>query len=492
MRSAWVSLEIECERAGGKPRMADIVATFVRAIGDGRVPPGARLPPVRALEVRYGISKNTVQAAYDELVARGLVESRAREGVFAVGVAEALTVERMPAPPLPVLRTPPPMSWRPDASMTWLSAVFVDPELLPRERLAECFRSVLSAPLKPFYEAQGHRGLREVIALRLRRRAIEASADNIIITSGSQQAIDLVARANLMRTVGLETPVYASGKQLFEGLDYRITPLPIDPFEPLDRALWEERLRRDRPSLVYLITSYHNPTGRSYDSDELAFILRLSHELGFGLFEDDWGSDMLSLSEYRPTLRALGGPNVLYCDSFTKKLLPSLRIGYLVAPTELIPSLVAAKRVATLGQAAIIEAALCEFLERGYYDTHLTKMQTELEARYLAALEILRTLFVDDDICFGTPGGGPTLWLELPESVDLARLRAYCHERRVAIEDASNHFVHEQPRSGVASGGEPIGMPHLHGFRVGYAFLPTAKLAAALEVVAAGVRALRA
>ena len=473
MRSPWVSIEIEIERAGERPRMSDIVHSFARAIAAGRVPAGARLPPVRALEVRYGCSKNTVQAAYDELCARGLCESRAREGVFVAAALTAPAPERPAPPPAPVLREAPAMSRWPDPGVTWLSAVFIDPELLPRERLAECFRSVLTSPLKPFYDAQGHRGLREVIAHRLSRRAIDVRPDELIVTSGSQQAIDLVARANLARTVGLETPVYANARLLFEGLDYRVTPLPIDPFGPLDRATWRARLERDRPSLVYLITSYHNPTGRSYDGDELAFLLDLARELGFGLFEDDWGSDMLSLSEYRPTLRALGGPNVLYCDSFTKKLLPSLRLGYLVAAPELVPSLVAAKRVATLGQASLIEAALAEFLERGYYDTHLQRMQGELEARYLHALEVLRALFPEPDVRFGTPGGGPTIWLELPRAIDLERLRADALAKKVAIEDARSHFV---------------GAPHLHGFRVGYAFLPPEVLARSLEVVADAVR----
>lgn len=478
MRAAWVSLDIEVERPGGKPRMADIVSTLARAIVAGRLPAGARLPPVRALEVRYGISKNTVQAAYDELCARGICESRAREGVFVTAPSSHASVARvMHAPPAPRLRAAPPMSTWPDPSLTWLSAVFIDPDLLPRERIAECFRSVLASPMRPFYEAQGHRGLREVIAQRLARRAIEVSPDEIIVTAGSQQAIDLVARANQERTIALETPVYSSAKQLFEGLDYRVTALPIDPFGPLDRGLWAERLRRDRPSLQYLITSYHNPTGRSYDSDELAFILELAHELGIGLFEDDWGSDMLSLSQYRPTLRALAGDSVLYCDSFTKKLLPSLRTGYLVAPRALVPSLVAAKRVATLGQATIIEAALAELLERGYYDTHLQRMQTELETRYLHALETLRQLFPDDDVRFGTPGGGPTIWLELPRSIDLAAVRAQCRERRVVIEDATHHFV---------------GAPHLHGFRLGYAFLSSERFDAALEIVADAVRRARA
>lgn len=484
MRTPYVAVKIDAANPDGRPSAAEIVAAYGRAILEGRLPDGARLPPVRAIEVAHGISKNTVQAAWDELCARGLCVSRPREGVFVASRADvaghraeaAPTTAPLPRATAPRLRPAPPMTGWPDASMTWLSAVFIDPELLPRQKLAECFRSVLSSPLRPFYEAQGTRALRDAIARRLVRRGIDTRPDDVIVTTGSQQALDLVARAMAERTVGLETPVYSAAKLLFEQLDYRVTALPIDPFRPLDRELWDQRLRRDRPALVYLISSYQNPTGRSYDSDELAFLLDRSAALGFAILEDDWGSDMLSLSAYRPTLRALGGPDVLYVDSFTKKLLPSLRLGYLVAPEGARQSLVAAKRVATLGQAPLVEATLAEFLDRGYYDTHLERMQQALEARYLHALDTLRRLFPDGDVRFATPGGGPTIWLELPRRVDLARLRADCARRKVAIEDAAHHFV---------------GEAHLHGFRVGYAFLPEERFAAAMEVVADAVRAQR-
>jgi DNA-binding transcriptional MocR family regulator len=198
----------------------------------------------------------------------------------------------------------------------------------------------------------------------------------------------------------------------------------------------------------------------------------MSERLGFAIAEDDWGSDMLSGSEYRPMLRTLGGPNVVYINSFTKKLLPSLRVGYLVAGDDLMPSLLGAKRLATLGNSWISEAIVAEFLGRGYYDTHLQALQRELDDRYTRCLELLRA-WMPEGVRWTTPGGGPTLWLEVPRRVSLDALATRLRDRGVSIESATNAFE---------------GEPHLHGFRVSYAFLAPETLERAIKLVGEALR----
>src|SRR5690348_13327216 len=141
-RIPYVGLRVKA--AGRRATAADIVASIEREIASGGLPAGSRLPPVRALERQLGLSKNTAQAAYDELVARGLVEAREREGVFVLAASRLAAPPPIAAPPLPAL-VPPPIG-RPDLpprGTTALSTVFIDPELLPTERIAECARSVL-------------------------------------------------------------------------------------------------------------------------------------------------------------------------------------------------------------------------------------------------------------------------------------------------------------------------------------------------------------
>jgi 2-aminoadipate transaminase len=486
-RPPYVSVHIRSEVPGRRVVAADIVRCIEREIREGRLPAGSRLPPVRALEQALGLSKNTAQAAYDELSARGLLDARAREGVFvaspldpaggalATGLAPPLA-SPLASPARPP--SPPPLAARPALlparttqrrGVIALSTVFIDPELLPRERLAECARAVLrGGALEPFYAWQGHPGLREAIAARLRARGMDVDAEEVIVTAGSQQALDLVARAAITRRVAVEDPVYSHARMLFESHGMAVTPLPLDPFSGIDLAAWRARLAADRPGLLYAISSFQNPTGYSYSTHELVSLLALCRDLGVAVLEDDWGSDMLSGSEYRPTLRALGGQSVLYANSFTKKILPSLRLGFLVASPPLVPSLVEHKRLSILGNPALLEATLCEFLERGYYDAHLASLQKELDRRYAACLAAL-TALMPDGVRWTTPGGGPTLWLDLPRTIDLVALRAALLGRDVEIESSDVAFA---------------GAPHLHGFRVSYAYLPEPTLLRAIELLA--------
>jgi GntR family transcriptional regulator/MocR family aminotransferase len=471
-RPPYVSFHVSA--SGRRPTANDIVASVLRELAAGSLPPGSRLPPVRVLEQQLGLSKNTAQVAYDELCARGVVEPREREGVFVASRDPAITARPIVAPPLPLLRPPPitPHHRRPGLN---LGTVFIDPALLPGERLADCARSVLKQPgLDAFYDTHGYPPLREQIAERLRGRGMEVDPDEVIITTGSQQAIDIVARALEVRRIAIETPVYAYARQLFESLNLSLTGLRLDPFQGLDLDAWERAIASARPGLVYTISSFHNPTGYSYTTRELTGLLEICARHRVAILEDDWGSDMQSGGEYRPMLRALGGENVLYVNTFTKKLLPSLRVGFLVAHKSLVPSLVAMKRLSTLGNAWLTEATVAEFLARGYYDTHLAHVQRELDARYAQCLAALAEL-MPDGVRWTTPGGGPTLWLDVPRTIDLGALEERLGLRGVWIDRQNSAF---------------LGEPHLNGFRVSYAFHPPDTLRKALEILGEELRAM--
>jgi 2-aminoadipate transaminase len=248
--------------------------------------------------------------------------------------------------------------------------------------------------------------------------------------------------------------------------------LPVDPFQGISLTQWESLISQHRPGLVYLTSNFQNPTGYSYSSHELSSILDWSQKYEFGILEDDWGSDILSYSEFRPSLRAIGGNNVFYMNSFTKKLLPSLRIGYVLGNEKTIASLVMAKKVSITGISSLIEAALFEFLDRGYYDAHLKKVQKEMDSRYQNCLSLLQS-YMPSEVKWTSPGGGPVLWLECPKRLNLEKLIHKLHERKIRIQTSEDAF---------------FGPPHLHGFKIGYAFISKKEMQTGIEILSEEIK----
>jgi len=480
-RSPYLRLNFGGETSKGRMTTEHIVSVVRSQILGSTGVSGMRLPPVRVLAHQLHVSKNTVQAAYEELKSQGLVTSQNRQGLFVTpppdfqeptGRARVPTVNVKDLGPLEV-------SARARRNGINLSSVFIDPELLPSDKIASCLRSVLKSPGLSFYsDYQGYRPLREKIAERLRRRGIEARAEHIVTTVGSQQGLDLVCRVlrgaddHTPPVAATENPAYHLGKLLFELNGIELHGLPLHPLHGADLSAWDRTFSEKKPNLVYLTSNYQNPTGYSYSTQELLEIIRLSEKHGFGIVEDDWGSDMLSFSEFRPCLRALGGPNVIYLNSFTKKLLPSMRLGYLLANEERIEALIRAKRVSASGLPSVVEATLFEFLDRGYLDSHLKQLHNELDKRYTACLGLLRA-HMPKEVRWNTPGGGPVLWLEVPQNIDLDQVQAKLQAKNVFISVRAASF---------------FGKPHLHGIMIGYAFLNTPQLEKALDLLGRELR----
>ncbi len=457
-----------CKRAWGPDAIVDLIQDQLQ---QSSIPLGLHLPPIDFLATQLGAPAATILSAYRILAHRSLVEHDGDgQWVVATPNRDEASIERRSPPPLLVKPTVPAnRPARGTPGYITLSSAFLDTRLIPVEEFKQCVQSALRSPGPPTYaHIQGYPPLRELIAKRLKKRGIETDPEHIVITIGSQQVLDLVCRSIEIKRVATECPAYIAAKALFRLSGIETAGLPVDPFTGIDRDVWRRILSSTRPSLAYLTSNFQNPTGYSYTSKELYEILEWADEFHFAILEDDWGSDMLPLSSCKPTLRALGGENVLYMNAFTKKALPSLRVGYVVCNERTLPSLLQSKKLSINGFPAMVEESLFELIAQGYYDRYLATIQKELRTRYTNCVALLRSL-LPDCVQWTLPGGGPILWLEFPPRISVERLIEDLRERKVLVNPQDSAF---------------FGVPHLNGFMLGYGFPDCDEMTIAIEALA--------
>ena len=421
----------ELTRNSEVPLVDQICERVTQLVRHGQLPAGTRLPSIRRLARQVGASPFTVVDAYDRLVARGLLESRAGRGFFvtqrrlsaplvaveAVGDAgsDALALARLcvshPADVVAAGSGFLPENWLLEATT---SSVLT--------RLSRSRRTRPWVPCPP----QGVGELREQIAARLVQHGIAAGAANIVTTYGASQAFDLLARILLAPgdAVLVEDPGYFI---LFEQLRaHHVHLIPVKRHaEGPDLDALEAACRAHRPRAFFMQTLVHNPTGYSADPAHCHRILSLAEQYGFAIVEDDVYGDLYDGPAVR--LAQIDGlRHVIYVDSYTKLIGPSVRVGYIAADAALVTRLVERKVLSVLSGSTLLESVVSEVLDGGRYKRHVEQTRARLarmrrDAR--AALELA-------GIRFEAAGGeGIFLWGRLPDAAPVEELvsRAWQH-----------------------------------------------------------------
>lgn len=371
----------------------DLTARIYRqlfdAVLDGRLRPGERLPPTRELARRLDISRNTVALAYERLVAEGVLTSRIGAGTFvcteAVGptrarrapagsAAQARSVWKTVPEPPPAHSGAPLYDFRvgsPDATMFPFTV----------------WRRLVARQLRPgtldwarYGEPSGHIGVRAAIARHIGiSRSVRASADDVIVTQGAQQALDLIGRVVLDRgdTVAVEEPGYSPARLLFRTLGARVIGVPVDG-EGLMVSAIPKAAR-----LVYVTPSHQFPLGVPMSLPRRAALLTWAEQRNALIIEDDYDSEFRF--EGRPldplqTLDATG--RVIYVGSFSKVMLPTLRLGFLIAPASLHAAFRTAKQLTDWHGEIPTQAALARFIDDGLLGRHIRNMAREYAIRH--------------------------------------------------------------------------------------------------------------
>jgi len=284
---------------------------------------------------------------------------------------------------------------------------------------------------------QGYRPLREFLVGKLKRdAAIDCTADDILLVSGSLQALDLVNQVLLTRgdTVICEQDTYQGTLTRFARLGVKAIGIPLDReglrMDALAAALADCKARGVQVKMIYTIPTVQNPTATIMPEARRAELLRLAEQYGVAVFEDDCYADLIWDGKRPPSLYAMSRThNVIHCGSFSKSIAPALRVGFLVAPWTIMSRMMALKTDA--GSGALEQMVLAEYCAP-HFSTHVPALRKALRAKVETLMETLNEQF-GTAAEFDDPKGGIFLWVKLPDNVDTMKLYQAALKEGVAI-----------------------------------------------------------
>lgn len=463
---------LQLDRDSAKPIFLNLASVIIREIERGRLKPGAPLPGTRALAKTLGVHRNTVDAAYQELIGQGWAVARASQGTY---VADDLP--DVLAPRSRERQTSPPVS----VELPRVSLVFSDgapdARIAPRVELARAFRRAVMAPSAPrwpsFGEPRGSLRLREALCDYLgSERGLVADPARVIITRGSQMSLFLAAKAVLRPgdVIAVEDPGYPLAWSAFRAADATVVGIPVDAHGASIEAL--EKLAEREPNLraVYLTPHHQYPTTVTLSAARRLALLELVHRRNLVLIEDDYDHEFRFYGRpVLPLAASTQSAHIVYVGSLSKLLVPEVRIGYAIAAPKLIERMASVRQAIDRQGDLPLENAVATLIGEGELRRHARKSRQIYRARRERLAELLRK-HLGTSAAFDMPTGGLAIWLRISESIDVARwVRAS-----------------EQAGLGVLGGATFALKPRhaINAFRLGFGDLNEAELARAVTLLA--------
>lgn len=471
---------------------AQLRTRIIEAIDKGALPVGAKLPSSRRLAEELGVGRNTVFLAYQQLIAEGHLTARERSGVFiaerpliarGAGVivgredrkARSKSWERIRVNVREVREYRHPPDWQ-KYRYPFIEGCY-DRSLFPVAEWREASRLALAvAEVEQWSTDNGDAddaGLIDQIRTKLLpRRGISAGSDEILITAGEQQALSLIIElfAGPSCLAGVEEPGLREIPELLRLRGADVDAIPVD-----DEGLVTGKLRGNY-DLVYATPSRQRPTGVTMSLERRKQLIEAAHAKDFLIIEDDFECELNYLHESLPSLYALdNGARVIYAASLSKVLAPGLRLGFLVAPPDVIAAARRLRDLTTRRPSPNNQRTAAFFLSLGHYDAMLSRLSAVFEERLIAlrdALNHYRPL----SIAIPPVAGGTAYWVKGPEDLDGERLVAAAEEQGILIEPAKHFF------------GE--GATHRNMFRLGVTSLPVEKIRPGIALLSQAMRAL--
>jgi GntR family transcriptional regulator/MocR family aminotransferase len=455
-------MRIPLDRHSERPIYQQIGAYLRQAILSGSLSADTRLPACRQLAHDLGVNRSTVENAYSALEAEGLVFSRMGSGTY------VLQQDIIPPVSKHNTNTHLPLwqqSFRTQNSISTSDRVdemlqaaghprpinfasgISDARGFPAEEFRKTLQSVMRrdqiAALE-YGEPNGYTPLREGITHILASQGLQTRPESVLITAGSQQAIFLASQVLLKPndTILVENPTYPVAIDLFRTLGYQIVGIPMDN-QGMQVEKLEKLLQQYHPKLIYTIPNFHNPTGTCLSSARRRQLIVLAERYNIPILEDDFVGDLRYEGHTQPSLKALDpGGQVIYVSTFSKMLVPGLRVGFIVADGPVYESLLNYKRLSDLATSTLIQRVLDAFVTVGRYQTYLHRSGQTFRKRRDAMVKAI-DCYLPARVSFDVPSGGLFIWLRLPDSMSADELLPLACKEGVAYVPGKFFFTED-------------------------------------------------
>lgn len=403
-----------------------IVEQIKDRICDGRLPVGARLPTVRQLAAELGVTRLTVQNAYAELQNAGWIEATVGRGTFVSqkaqpasfgrGLTGALTPDAVIGEILQVHQV---------VGLRSLASASPDPRLFPADDFWQGLASLQGdlGALSAYSSSQGDPQLRIEISADLRDRGLDVGPDEVLVIAGVTQGLALLSQtlAEPGDRVLVEQPTYLGLLHTLKVNGLEPVGVPMDEDGPMLDEL-ERAIARQRPRFFYTVPTFQNPTGRCQSPARRRAIVELAAAHNLVVVEDDIYARLAYDNPPPPPLKTLDRTdNVVYVSSYSKVMMPGLRLGCLVAPPRLAERLLSRRRATDLCSPPLLQRALAAFLHNGGLKRHLRRVLPLYQERRNALVGALRR-HMPPSVAWTTPSGGFCAWVTMPNRHDFLDL----------------------------------------------------------------------
>ena len=411
-----------------------------KMIDDEEIKPREKLPSIRQLAMKYDLSKLTVLKAYDLLEKNNLIYKIHGKGCF---VKEKTSLyEKMQKPIINNFAII-------NKNINFASSTPCS-DLYPIEEFREIINSILlkdGEKLFNYSDTQGCLKLRELIVTMLKKKGIKETAQNIQIVTGAQQALDILNKIMLKNehpAMAVGAPTYYGAINTFSDVATMV-PVPVCK-DGFDLEALEHILQNKKIDYLYAMINFECPTGIVWSQEKKKHLLELAEKYDFLIIEDDCISDLYYYDNPTTPLKSLDkNERVIYINSFSKVIMPGLRLGYMVIPEKYITEVIAAKFSSDISSSGLMQMATYHFINEGHFQKHLENLKKIYKERYeftLKCLEKIKGIEI-----FALTGGGFYFWIKLPDNINSNLVYAILRDMKISILPGTVFYIDKNAKS---------------------------------------------